>query len=343
MAKILLHAGTHKTGTTTLQAVLAAHRPELAARGIYYPDIRDFFPVNREVQSANAHFAMASAVASPDAADSARLAAFIGHLREVEGRFDRIVLSAESMYRLTLDSTPEAGKTGRRRGHRLYVKRLAEVFADFDAEVVLYFRRVDRFAESLYAETVVSSDMALPFPDYLKTGAYRFDYRFQIDLFSRHFPLRIYGFEEKVRAGLVDSFFRDNGLGPAFAGQSLRSSIPPLAVLWLCRFKAEKRPSQRERRRRWLFALQPEAAELFGAGSPASFWPDIAARDAFIARYQDNVPEIAFPAAGPDMPPTGEWTQPMHRRANRAFAHWQKENLDWLCAREAARKQPFIP
>lgn len=36
--RVVIHGGMHKTGTTAVQDVLARHRAELAAEGIYYPD-----------------------------------------------------------------------------------------------------------------------------------------------------------------------------------------------------------------------------------------------------------------------------------------------------------------
>jgi len=39
MARIVLHIGTHKTATTTLQDTLAANRAGLAEQGVVYPDI----------------------------------------------------------------------------------------------------------------------------------------------------------------------------------------------------------------------------------------------------------------------------------------------------------------
>ena len=321
MTKILLHAGTHKTGTTTLQA-------------------------------ANAHFALAAAIAEFGAEDRARLAAFTGHLRAVSPDFTHVVLSAESLYRYTLDieskpglEDPAVSDSEQRRLREAYVARLAEVLAGFDVEVVLYFRRVDRFAESLYSEAIVSTRAAPRFAGFLAVRPALFDYRFQIDLFSRHFPVRACGFEQKARGGLVESFFRDNGLGPACpAPPALRASIPPQAALWMRRAKRGRRMSIRERRRRWLFALQPQIArKLFGAGTPSSFWPDLAARDVFIARYQHAVPEIDFPVPDPDIAPTCIWTGAMHQRAERRFLNWQERRADWIAAREEARKQPFMP
>ena len=39
MARVVLHIGTHKTATTTLQDTLATNRALLAEQGIVYPSI----------------------------------------------------------------------------------------------------------------------------------------------------------------------------------------------------------------------------------------------------------------------------------------------------------------
>ena len=36
--RLILHAGTHKTGTTSIQKVLADNRDWLRERGLIYPD-----------------------------------------------------------------------------------------------------------------------------------------------------------------------------------------------------------------------------------------------------------------------------------------------------------------
>jgi hypothetical protein len=37
MRKCLVHIGTHKTGSTSIQGMLKGHRPELAQHGFFYP------------------------------------------------------------------------------------------------------------------------------------------------------------------------------------------------------------------------------------------------------------------------------------------------------------------
>lgn len=48
MTKVILHVGTHKTGTTSIQAALAASRPALQAAGILYPDVSPFLGGRRD-------------------------------------------------------------------------------------------------------------------------------------------------------------------------------------------------------------------------------------------------------------------------------------------------------
>ena len=40
MGRLIVHIGTHKTATTTIQHHLAANRKVLASRGIWYPSYR---------------------------------------------------------------------------------------------------------------------------------------------------------------------------------------------------------------------------------------------------------------------------------------------------------------
>jgi hypothetical protein len=342
MARLILHAGTHKTGTTTIQGVLAANRAALAERGVYYPAEPAFFGTPDDAQSANAHFATALAIARYGDEDRRNLERFLGHLREVGGAYETIVLSAEPLYRLMVADADVSSDEQEREARREFVERMARLFAEhaLQPEILLYFRRPDRFAESLYAEMVAKAGAKGTFETFLGIRPFRFDYRFQIDLFGRHFRTRPYAFEEKAREGLVESFFCDNGLGPAPAGESLRRSIPNCAVLWLRRAKRDAKLARREQRVRWLFALQPASADLFQADRPSTFWPSAARRDAFLRPRLAQTPEFAFPEPEPP-PPLCVWSDDMHRAAEAAFAAWRRANRTWIAGREAAKLQPF--
>jgi hypothetical protein len=350
MAHVILHAGSQKTGTTTIQSVLHDNRAALAARGIWYPPVHEFFPVDPALQSARAHHAVAGAVARWSDADRRRLDGFTRALRAAGDHHEHVVLSAETLYRLTApepDDPEDGGYAARRR----YVARLAEVFDGLGAEVLLWLRRADAFAESLYASAIFAweNETSPGLEQFIAALPYCFDYRFQTELFAEFFPLRSGSFEARAASGLVAGFFADAGIGPPPSGPEprLRPSVPLRAVPWMQRVKAAGGPgggspkrARQALRRRWLYALQPAAAEVFGAGEPASFWPDVAVRDAFIARAQAGVHEPDFPPPG-KLPPPCVWDDASHARAEAEFAAWEQENAAWIGGREAARVPPF--
>ena len=53
--RLILHAGAHKTGTSTIQRALFENRGWLRARGIFYPDPRPRFGSRFRAHHALAH------------------------------------------------------------------------------------------------------------------------------------------------------------------------------------------------------------------------------------------------------------------------------------------------
>jgi hypothetical protein len=146
--RLILHIGTHKTGTTALQQFLYANRESLVTRGLHYATSGHGLPE-------------ANAVAN---------ALNVGKNRIVENFFGRhvgiarrsgahtILVSAENFYAMTvLDAM------ARRETRADAVKRdraLIETFRSLVADelesvqIICYFRRPDRYAESLYSQHV---------------------------------------------------------------------------------------------------------------------------------------------------------------------------------------------
>lgn len=352
--KLILHAGTPKTGTTAIQYALSENRARLYAERIWYPPISDSFPVSPRVNSARAHFAFAEAVARDTPDDRDHVARFIAEMHARAGDVDRVVLSAETLYRLTAAlPAPSAGgrrpSGGRRKTwlkkRRRFLARLASVTDGFAPEVLLYLRRVDRFAESLYAETMVQTSETLSFEKFIRKMTPRFDYRLQIDTIAARFPVRVRSFEAAARAGLIASFCDDAGIPVALpeADARTRPSVSNTAALWI-RAAKQANPEMRnlERLHRWHFALLPETAELFQTGGRTSFWADAATRDAFIERNQGRVDEIAFPQAEPVPAPRADWPAARHAEAEDRFAAWRAANRLSILKRRLKRTPPFV-
>ena len=340
--KLILHAGSQKTGTTAIQYVLSEHRDRLRAQGIWYQAIADYFPMDRKLSRARAHFAFANAVADDTPKDRKRLARLLADA-ETSGA-SRVILSAESLYRLSAKS--EAGAKEKRNAKRMrFLARLAEVTAGFDTEVLLYLRRVDSFAASLYAETIVRTDRTWSFDEFLTSKDQRLGYRDKIDEFGAHFPVTVRSFETAAASGLLRSFCADAGIPDQLpeAETHRRASMSNAGLLWLRRAKvAQGNMAAPERDRRWHFSLRPENADLFAPGTPTSLWPDRATRDAFIARHQAGVTEIAFPAPPAEIAPPALWDDSQHQEAERRFAAWQSANAALIRRRERKRVPPYV-
>jgi hypothetical protein len=100
---------------------------------------------------------------------------------------------------------------------RAYVGRLAEIFADFDVEVVLALRRQDRWAHSVYLENIMKgSDRGkMSFPDFrnfLEKRHLRFEEN--IGIFEEYFgPVRVFTYEGLSQYGnLCRDFFLEFGI-----------------------------------------------------------------------------------------------------------------------------------
>ncbi|MCB1331235.1 MAG: hypothetical protein KDK28_18080 [Maritimibacter sp.] len=347
--RLILHAGSQKTGTTAIQFAMSENRDHLRAQGIWYPAIADFFPVNPKLSSARAHFAFANAVVSDTRRDNKRLARLLDAAATQPAGIDTILLSAETLFRLVAKRSPDDGRGKSKEiwhDRRMrYLGHLAELTADFDTEVLLYLRRVDRYAVSLYAESIVKTDKTWGFRTFLRALNHRFDYRQTIDEFAAHFPVRLRNFEAASANGLVQSFCDDIGLRVPLPDtpERRRPSVSNTGLLWLRRAKRKNQNmSDIERSRRWHFALRPENADLFALDTRTSLWPDRATRDAFIAHNQAGVTEIAFPEPVDDPAPKPRWSKREHRAAERRFDAWQRANAAAIRKRERAKIPPHV-
>ncbi|MEL7301275.1 MAG: hypothetical protein AAFM92_12910 [Pseudomonadota bacterium] len=339
MKRLILHAGMHKTGTTAIQSIAAKNRDDLFKKGVYYPRSWEFFGNPSHLPSANAHFSLFNALAGLRPRDKKNLQRFRTHLLEEIPDDFTILLSAESLNRHVV---PQAASFAE--GHRAYIARVAEYFAGFHTEAVVYFRQPSDFAESMYAENAVSYPVIEGFKKAQKSFVKRFQYRELREGYAVHFPISCRSFEaEKDR--LPGSFWRDSGL-PApsdILERTRRPSIPKAAVRWIYRAKRHRgAPMERpERLRRWLFAYQDENAQLFRSSVASSFWDGLSDSAAFHDQMLDGFGDIAF-ARPASVPPRCAWSAQDHAQAEARFAAWQTERADWLRERAERGVPPFI-
>jgi hypothetical protein len=130
--KLYLHIGLHKTGSTFIQNFCAQNREQLAKKGVLY---------HQAAIKWNGHHPLVWSLGirhphhDPAEGDTESLAGKI--INESKG-YTSIVLSSEDFEFLA----------------PVHMKRLLELFEDFDIRIIAYLRRQDSYLESEYAQHV---------------------------------------------------------------------------------------------------------------------------------------------------------------------------------------------
>lgn len=203
--RLILHVGTHKTGTTSIQKVLADNRELLGRQGLIYPDGGAIFG---RVRSGHHRFSTSLSGIDPDGMNKAR--AFVANVRRsIDGR-DTVLISAEQFYRhiqghdwLHNYDRPDYWSL-----RRQYLQTVAGVLSDFDVEVLMVLREPESFARSLFHELRKTERWAGDFPTFLVHFAPWFEYDKQTELLKSVFAsVRILSYEAACQAGLVATFF----------------------------------------------------------------------------------------------------------------------------------------
>ena len=204
--RLILHVGTHKTGTTTLQALMAAHRPALAAAGVCYPDT---------TRSSVPHLPKHSSLFEALTAGPEAFAREYGLITEEFARSGAhtLVLSEEGL------SGPRCFEFGA-------MARFAEAF---DVTVVCYLRRQDRLVEALWNQYCREGHEKRQIAHYIGRARVllRLDYLRMLAFWETVGAVRAVSYDRAVRsAGLVPSFVDVTGL-PLPAGADRRENVSP--------------------------------------------------------------------------------------------------------------------
>lgn len=285
--RLILHAGTHKTGTTSIQHFVHRHRERLGERGLYYP------PSYTKSELAPDHHRLVRAFVDGPSAGADSL---VDSLQAETPPGGAVLLSSESLYRdvhgchsWTGYSRPDAWQRRER-----YLRDLASMLGDFDVTFVIFFRRVDEYAESLYKTLIGGGHFTERFDEHLASGALLFDYRRQIDAIGRHFTdVRVLPYSAQ---DVITPFFAAIGY-PKPAGAVARQNTATDARLtfWIAETSRAKQLAKREVKKRREFAWTADARARFSDFGAASFWESVEARIAFCERWPSGLPDGFFP------------------------------------------------
>jgi hypothetical protein len=312
MARIVLHVGTHKTATTTLQNTLGANRARLAERGIVYPKIRP----------GNAHHSLATQwIELPDTYRNPAPAAELW--REVAAMARdpdaTVILSSEEFSRWRPKAVDFA--------------ELARLVAAFDERlVVCTLRNQLAYLQSIYLQ--VSREWShLPFEAFIGTAlrdrhatGVSLDYGALYDRLLAGFApseIRFLCYETATRhqGGVVGAFLAAAGLAaddlvPLAAGDS-NVSPEPLAA-WAANQIVSKPPTPD----RLIAHARAAFAETFGGTAKSTLYSRDEAKRlaasfaplnaAFEARYRAVDPDFALAplSLAPDLVYRGQLATP---------------------------------
>ena len=249
--RLVLHVGTHKTGTKSIQKAAADHAGHLRRHGVYYPH------ADAEIGGRRPQHRFAHVLTRTDPDGWAKASAFAARVRANAAPGETVLFSAEPIYRHQYGKDKDDFSIDPATfwpAREAYLARVRQALDAFDVEILIYFRARDTMAESWYWDWQAKYGQSVPFPDFLLAFAPWFDYERHVTLFREIFGrVKIARYEEAKAApdGLVGHFFRTIGV----------PGLHDLAALW------EHRGTY--------------GGDAFGT-------PE--ARAAFLSRYPDTIP-----------------------------------------------------
>jgi hypothetical protein len=338
-ARLIIHAGTHKTGTTSIQNVLAAYRDQLGKQGLIYPDHGPYLGGSRE-----AHHTLAQAFVGTDPAALDAAHRFVETLKSTVNHTDILVISFESIYRHVCDTQAWTTLPNHHYwDYRIcYLQRLYQAFSDMNPEILLYLRRHDEFAESAYKEWIINkSDVDISFYDWIEEYMPLMAYNHQISTFQAVFPtVNVESYEKAKQEGLLSAFFRQLAPIPPPRGANRRRSPDSRLILWI------RLSSSGTWRKRCKFAASEVGTSLFTDRRNPSLWASTDDRDAFLQRFTEGPYGTTFfdpPTTGPVDParlPDDELGY-----IDDVFSRWLKDNPASMSEHrgESSTRRPTSP
>lgn len=206
--KVLLHAGFAKTGTTSLQCLLAGRRTGLARAGIVYP-VNDIACLPAQVNHPGLSFAwMQTLPQNRQVVDRAQCRAWL------TGVLDRYRASSHELLLMSHETLSEASRN-------MDWTPLRRLLSPFDVTVLVYVRVLDQYVESRLEQMIRSGNHSLAKmrSTARALGLGRFSFLRQLEALKEGLGARVIvrSFDAALQGdGLEADFERQAGLPPGF-------------------------------------------------------------------------------------------------------------------------------
>ncbi len=274
---MILHVGTHKTGTTSIQKALEQNRNWLQERGYVYPSLGRL----------HHHNVIAQRLALNGQTDDVRSA-----LGQVSGH--TLILSAEEFWGMTRNDEDwnEYCRPDYWQRRVEYLKRVRAALSDFEEIIVLIcFRRQVEYAASLYATKLLNGRFRGSFEDFRSRSKPLFDYRRQLEAFRSMFDNVQFTSFDALKNNLVPAFCDWAGIPVPPTGLGRREKITPAGPLvrWVDKRRAEA-DSEDLDRQRIVFAKSDYAADVLSEIGKGTFWSSDLERRSFLKECSDPEP-----------------------------------------------------
>lgn len=284
MGRILLHIGTHKTGTTSIQRFADRNRNGLAQIGLHYPSYKAIGTAGHY-----AHLDVAKAImGSKTRLGADGLKAFATHVLERARDFEATLISAEPFWRGVMGARQPTDPDAYWPARRAFIARVAEIFPTDRVEIVAVFRGQADFAESLFQEDVKVNRWRQNLRAFATQRNSVLRYGEQMDAWAEFYPsISALNFETLRSDGaLVTRFFAEMGFDVAHLPASKRFNdsiqadfVTALRMLNRSELDSDQIADARER----LIALQNVPA--VAGWAPRCLWHSARVRNEFDAGF----------------------------------------------------------
>lgn len=236
---IILHIGTHKTGTTAIQRFLERNRRALREAGIWYPHEAELLTGGEQ---------------RPHHLDLARSLDVTRHAKryspEQIAQITRAICSGAQQHQTTIISAEAFWRIGfghpdpdgHNREHlwsikKLNIQHIRQLFDGADVEISACLRDHANYIQSLYSEFLISTQYRGSIRQFETTYQHALSYHRQLSTWAKEFPVSVHSYEQLSTDGRLPLNFlqkvcRQENLATVVEHEDLRANrSDPIACI----------------------------------------------------------------------------------------------------------------